>query len=210
MAAAARGWLALAQLVLASGEASDRAQHPATTTVLRRCGIRGTVHLATVCAGAAPCVGAGQQQVIANASPSRSWMQWMHRGAQHARAAPVALMMAAEALCTQGDCTLVHRMQWQCSGCCCSWMARTRTSSCLQVAMPHARAQQPATATVLRSCGLQGHCAPSDSVHWCCARRWALASTSGSAPSCIECNGNSVAAAARGWLALAPARACKW
>ena len=155
-------------------------------------------------------MGAGQQQVMANASPSRSWMQWMHRGAQHARAATVALMMAAEALCTQGGCTLVHRMQWQCGGCCCSWMARTRTSSCLQVAMPHDFAQQPATATVLRRCGLQGHCAPSDSVHWCCARRWALASNRVAAPSCTECSGSSVAAAARGWLALAPARACKW
>ena len=73
-------------------------------------------------------------------------------GAQHARAASVARMMAAEALCTQGDCTLVHRMQWQCGGCCCSWMARTCTISCLQVAKPHDFAQQPATATVLRSC----------------------------------------------------------
>jgi len=59
-------------------------------------------------------------------------MQWMHRGAQHARAAPVALMMAAEALFTQGGCTLVNRMQWQFGGCCCSWMARTRTGSRLE------------------------------------------------------------------------------
>ena len=38
----------------------------------------------------------------------------MHRGAQHARTATVSLIKAAEALCAQGGCTLVHRMQWQC------------------------------------------------------------------------------------------------
>ena len=191
-------------------------------------------------------MGYGQQWHAADGSPSRSWMQWMHRGAQHARAATVALMMAAEALCTQGGCTLVHRMQWQCGGCCCSWMARTCTISCLQVAKPHDFAQQPATATVLRRCGLQRHCATSNSVNWCCARRWALASNrrlqvarprdhgcSGcivvlsmlalrlwrwwqglrhsilevAAPSCSDCSGNAMAAAARGWLARAPARA---
>jgi len=40
------------------------------------------------------------------------WMQSMHPGAQHTRAATATLMAVAEALCTQGGCTLVHCM-WQ-------------------------------------------------------------------------------------------------
>ena len=43
-----------------------------------------------------------------------------------------ALEAAAEALCTRGGCTLVHRMQWQCGGCLCLWMARARSGSCSQ------------------------------------------------------------------------------
>ncbi len=71
---------------------------------------QGTVHRATTCALVLlEEMGAAQQWQIADGWPSQAWMQSMHHRAQHARAATAVLMAAAEALCTQGGCTLVHR-----------------------------------------------------------------------------------------------------
>ena len=95
-------------------------------------GCMGTVHGATVCSGAARCSGRWITKAGYKWLDLAIWMQWMHHGAQHARACMAALVAAAEALCAHGGCTVVQRMQWQCSGCLCLCMARTRSSSCSQ------------------------------------------------------------------------------
>ena len=82
------------QLVFAVATPHDRAQQPATAMVFRCCGLHGQC--------------AQSDSVLWCAI----WMQWMHHGAQHARAVAAALEAAAEALYTRGGCTLVQQMQW--------------------------------------------------------------------------------------------------
>ena len=85
--------LRLQQLVLAVTTPHERAQQPATAMVFRCCGLHGYC--------------AQSDSVLWCAI----WMQWMHHGAQPARAVAAALVAAAEALYTHGSCTLVQQRQ---------------------------------------------------------------------------------------------------
>ena len=137
------------ELVFAVATPHDRAQQLATAMVFRCFGLHG--HCAQ--------------------TDSVLWyaiqMQWMHHGAQLARAVAALLVAAAEALCIRRGCTLVQRMAVAMR-----WLPSLVDGSRLQqlvlaVATPHDRAQQPATAMVFRCCGLHGQCAQSDSLLWC-------------------------------------------